>query len=118
MDRREAINDRSLYASNEYPDLDLAPSYLWVGESGEPPHHNLNISSNGSPRQPGEVVCDGLAELEPENNNYTGASDAIASKDNQENPWCQPSGDIDPDFELPEECSTQVFPFSRIVACC
>ena len=108
MDRLEAIDGRSLYVSNEYPDLDLAPTYLWVGRAGSPHHHNNNVTSDGSSRHLRKFVHDGLAEEELEQNRQSRASNSIASGDNQENSRHQSSSDIDPDFKSPEDYSTQV----------
>ena len=117
MDNVEAIDGRSLYVSNEYPDLDLVPSYLWVGRAGDHLHHSTSISSDGSSRQPRESFRDSVTEQNPEKKQYARASDMIASEDNQGNFTCQSSGDIDPDFESHEDSSTQVFSCSRTVAC-
>lgn len=108
MDRLEAIDGRSFYVSNEYPDLDLAPTYLWVGRAGSPPHHNNNVSSDGSSRHFRSFVHDGLTEEKLEQNKQNRASNSTSSEDNQENSWHQSSSDVDPDFKSPEDCSTQV----------
>lgn len=116
MDKPEAIDSRSLYDSNEYPELDLNPTYLWVGEAADHPCHNINFPSDGSSHQPIEPQCENLTESDPEKNSHFRTLDSIASEDSQEKSWRQFSVDIDPDFESPENCSTQVFSFSRIVA--
>lgn len=117
MDKPEAIDGRSLDLLNEYPDLDLAPNYLWVGKAGSQLYNNTNISLDESSRQIRTFVRDGLTEQESRRKNPSGALDSIASEDNQDNSWRQFSNDIDPDFESPEDCSAQVISFPRILAC-
>lgn len=118
MDKAGAIEVRSPYVSREYPELDLAPTYLWVGAADSDPYHNTNVSSDGCSRCLRETVPDGLTEQQLKQTNQSGASDSRGSEDNQETSWRQSSCDIDPDFESPEECSTQVFTFSQTLACC
>lgn len=118
MNNPETIDGGSLDLSNEYPDLDLAPTYLWVGAAGSKLYDRTNISLDESSRQSRTFVRDGLTEQEVEQNEISGALDLIVGKDNQDNSWRQFTSDIDPDFESPEGCSTQVLSFPRIRACC
>lgn len=111
MHTPEAIDGGALDISNEYPELDVTPTYLWVGKAGDHPHSNINISPDEFSRQPKEIASDSLTEQELEKKNHDGAPDTTPSENNQENSWRQFSGDIDPDFESPDDCSTQVFSF-------
>lgn len=106
MDDPKEIDDHSCYASNEYPDLDLVPNYLWVGKADELPYRNIDISTNEPVSQLGEVMSDGHTKDGSEDGNHSGVSDSTASEDNEKNPWCQSPGDFDPDFEMPDDCST------------
>lgn len=118
MDKPATIDDKIVYLSNEYPDLDLAPTYLWVGKADSQLSNKTNISLDESSRQSRTFMREGLTEQELETNQPSGAFNPIVSENNQDNSWRQFSSDIDPDFESPEDSSTQVFSFPRILAFC
>jgi hypothetical protein len=114
MDDDKGNAGHSIYASNEYPDLDLAPSYLWVGQDNDDQHHNIHVPSNGSPGRLAKLM---RANDSSDGREHLGASNATGSEDMEENSWRLSADDVDPDFELEKDFSTQVF-FPSSGACC
>ena len=107
MDSREGIDDLSRHAANEYPDLDLSPSFLWVGNNNKDHLRCTSKSlSTGSARQLGETGRDDLGKEDSANNYHSDVSDTTASEDDKQNRWRHSLDDLDPDFEVPEDEST------------
>ena len=117
MDKPATIDDKFIYLSNEYPDPDLPPTYLWVGKADSQLFNKTNVSLDESSRQLRTFMREGLTEQELETNQPSGAFDPKVSEDNQDNSWRQFSSDIDPDFGSAEDSSTQVFSFPRNLEC-
>lgn len=115
MDDLEGTDVRSLYPSNEYPDLDVSPNYLWVG-TADPNLCINNPSSSG--RSLAAVEHDGLEKEPFEGRDRFESLDVTVIEDNEESAWCQATGDADPDFELREDDSTQVSSLSQLMAYC
>lgn len=111
MNDREHIDDRLLDATNEYPELDATPSLIWVGKSKDHGHHDSTTALNGPLRHD-------LVKESSQNDHHFQVSDTKLGEDNEKNPWCQSSDDLDPDFCLSEECSMRVLSYTRFPACC
>jgi hypothetical protein len=118
MDDLEGTDDRSFHPPNEYPDLDMTPNYLWVGKA-DPTLCNSNPFSSGRFPQPRAAIeHDDLEKEVFDGRDRFRGLDATASEDNEDNGWRQAAGNVDPDFELREDDSTQVSSFSWLMAYC
>ena len=114
MERVEDTNNCSVNAVNEYPDLDYAPSYPWVGALNDSnqiaPRAGRNIPY-GPSLQVVEPQTKGLWHEDESNNGAHGITEPSEDDSQSSNSRCHGKGDpndtlIDPDFELTEENCT------------